>query len=187
MDLFQRAKAVRLRSHHDKFLLAEDDDERVCQHRNGTTRKARWQVELVVDDDQPLIRLKSSYGKYLSASNEPFLLGFTGRKVLQAAPGRRLDSSLEWEPIRDGFQVKLKTRYGHFLRANGGPPPWRNTVTHDIPHLHHDWVLWEVDIVEVRVYIPATVPEVSQAVDFSQAEESVESSPGFSKQEVVVC
>lgn len=182
MDLIQRAKAVRLRSHHDKYLLAEDDDERVRQHRNGTTRKARWQIELV-DGDLPLIRLKSCYGKYLSASNEPFLLGLTGRKVLQANPGRRLDSSLEWEPIQDGFQVKFKTRYGNFLRANGSLPPWRNTVTHDIPHLHHDWVLWEVDIVEVRAYVPGAVPEVSQAAEFLQAEESVESSPGFSSKQ----
>ncbi|KAI0527227.1 hypothetical protein KFK09_002826 [Dendrobium nobile] len=185
MELFERAKAVRLRSHNDKYLLAEDDEERVCQHRNGTTRKARWQVELVDAGDQPLIRLKSCYGKYLSASNEPLLLGVTGRKVLQAAPGRRLDSSLEWEPIRDGFQVKLKTRYGQFLRANGGPPPWRNTVTHDIPHLHHDWVLWEVDIVEARAYTPVAFAEYSPAaeVESSPATESVESSPSFSKQE----
>ncbi|KAL0926601.1 hypothetical protein M5K25_002840 [Dendrobium thyrsiflorum] len=187
MELFQRAKAVRLRSHNDKYLLAEDDEERVCQHRNGTTRKARWQVELVDADDQPFIRLKSCYGKYLSASNEPLLLGVTGRKVLQAAPGRRLDSSLEWEPVRDGFQVKLKTRYGQFLRANGGPPPWRNTVTHDIPHLHHDWVLWEVDIVEARAYTPVAVAEAKYSpaaeVESSPAAESVDSSPSFSKHE----
>ncbi|XP_020588193.1 uncharacterized protein LOC110030003 [Phalaenopsis equestris] len=134
MDLFQRAKAVRLRSHNEMYLLAEDDEE-LCQNRNGTTWKAQWQVELL-DEGQPLIRLKSCFGKYLSASNEPLLHGVTRRRFFQAALGHRLDSSLEWESVRDGFQVKLKTRYGHFLRVNGGPPPWRNTVTHDILHLH---------------------------------------------------
>ncbi|KAG0483814.1 hypothetical protein HPP92_011898 [Vanilla planifolia] len=179
MELFRRAKAVRLRSHNDKYLLAEEDEERVCQGRNGSTRRARWEVELV-EDEQSLVRLKSCYGKYLSASHEPFLLGLTGCKVLQFAP-RHLDfshSSLEWEPILDGLQVKLKTRRGNFLRANGGLPPWRNSVTHDIPHVHHDWILWNVDIVEIRTYSSAPSPAVVE-------DESVASPPksGFSKQE----
>ncbi|KAK8953742.1 hypothetical protein KSP40_PGU007131 [Platanthera guangdongensis] len=192
MDLLRRAKAVRLRSHNDKYLLAEEDEERVYQDRNGSRRKARWEVELV-DDGETYVRLKSCFGKYLSASNEPFLLGLTGRKVLQVAAGRRLDSSLEWEPIRDGFQVKLRTRYGNFLRANGGMPPWRNTVTHDIPHIHHEWVLWEVDIVEVRPYttpaaaVVAPAESVESSLSFSskhsESAESVESSASFSKQE----
>ncbi|KAG0464963.1 hypothetical protein HPP92_019127 [Vanilla planifolia] len=147
MEFFQRAKSIRLRGHHEKYLLADDDQEHVCQERNGSSRRARWTVEFV--DGHPAIRLKSCYGKYLTASNEPFLLGMTGSKVQQTIPSR-LDSSIEWEPIRDGMQVKLKTRYGNFLRANGGLPPWRNSVTHDIPHRHHDWVLWEVDIVDLR-------------------------------------
>ena len=96
-------------------------------------------------------RLKSCYGKYLTASNMPFLLKSTAKKVLQTLP-RRLDSSVEWEPIREGVQVRLKTRYGHYLRGNGGLPPWRNTVTHDVPHrtATANWILWDVDIVELR-------------------------------------
>lgn len=175
MDLLQRAKTVRLRSHHDKYLLAEEDEERVCQERNGSTRRARWTVEFV--EGHPVIRLSSCYGKYLTASNEPFLLGMTGSKVLQTVP-RRLDSSVEWEPIRDGMQLKLKTRYGNFLRANGGLPPWRNSVTHDIPHRHHDWLLWDVDIVEIRAQPPnPSVPENSSITS------SPDSSPRLSKQE----
>lgn len=154
MELFDRAKSVRLRSHHDKYLLAEEDEETVCQDRSGSSRRGRWIVEFV--EHSNVLHLKSCYGKYLTASNIPFLLGMTGRKVLQTLP-RRLDSSVGWEPIREGFHVKLKTQYGNFLRANGGLPPWRNSVTHDIPHrtATQDWILWEVDIIEIQVDSPA--------------------------------
>ncbi|KAL4280938.1 hypothetical protein GQ457_03G007450 [Hibiscus cannabinus] len=110
MDLFLNAKAVRLRSHHDKYLVAEEDEESVSQDRTAHPR----------------------------------------------TPDGPLDSSLEWEPIREGNRVKLKTRYGNFLRGNGGLPPWRNSVTHDIPNrtATQDWVLWDVDIVEVQVKSP---------------------------------
>ncbi|KAI4351580.1 hypothetical protein L6164_005928 [Bauhinia variegata] len=149
MELFQKAKSVRFRSHHDKYLLAHDDEETVCQHRNGVCPNAKWIVEIVENHD--VIRLKSCYGKYLTASNMPFLLGATGKKVLQTLP-TRLDSSLEWEPIREGVQVRLKTRYGQYLRANKGLPPWRNSITHDIPHRSStkDWILWDVDVLEIR-------------------------------------
>lgn len=153
MELFARAKAVRLKSHHDKFLCADEDELHVTQDRNGASPNARWAVEMV-PHAPGAVRLRSRYGRYLSASNEPFLLGMTGRKVLQAAAppgGARPDSSVEWEPVREGFQALLKTRYGKYLRANGGLPPWRNSVTHDVPHrtATQDWVLWDVEIVQV--------------------------------------
>ncbi|XP_022157669.1 uncharacterized protein LOC111024325 [Momordica charantia] len=157
MELFQKAKAVRLRSHHDKYLLAEDDEESVCQDRNGSVKNAKWTVEFV--DHSAVLRFKSCYGKYLTASNIPFFFGMTGKKVLQTLPPR-LDSSVEWEPVREGFQVRLKTRYGQFLRANGGVPPWRNSITHDIPHrtATQDWVLWDVDVIEIRPHSPVKRP-----------------------------
>lgn len=157
MEVFQKAKVVRLRSHHDKYLLAEDDQESVCQDRNGSVRNAKWTVEIV--QNAGVLRFQSCYGKYLSASNMPLFLGVTGKKVVQTLP-RRLDSSLEWEPIREGIQVKLKTRYGHYLRANGGVPPWRNSITHDIPHRTstQDWILWDVDIVEFQKPTPSASP-----------------------------
>lgn len=150
MELFQKARVVRLRSHHEKYLLADDNEETVCQDRNGSVRNARWTLE-IVENGANVLRIKSCYGKYLTASNMPFLLGTTGKKVLQTLPSR-LDSSIEWEPIREGFQVRLKTRYGQFLRANGGLPPWRNSITHDIPYRTstQDWVLWDVDVIELR-------------------------------------
>ncbi|KAI5437340.1 hypothetical protein KIW84_023450 [Lathyrus oleraceus] len=56
-----------------------------------------------------------------------------GHKVLHTLLNT-IDSSVEWEPVRNGVRVKLKTWYGNFLRGNGGLPQWRNTVMHDIPH-----------------------------------------------------
>ncbi|KAL8150192.1 hypothetical protein V2J09_020000 [Rumex salicifolius] len=155
MDFFANAKSVRLRSHHDKYLTADDDEESVVQDRNASSRNARWSVEFVSgsnnNSDRPtLVRLKSRYGKYLTASDQPFLLGMAGRKVVQSLPNR-LDSSIEWEPIRQGKRVKLRTRYGNFLRANGGLPPWRNSVTHDVPYRNstQEWVLWDIDVVDI--------------------------------------
>ncbi|KAL5740156.1 hypothetical protein ACOSP7_029039 [Xanthoceras sorbifolium] len=163
MDLFQKAKVVRFRSHHDKYLLAEDDEETVCQDRNGSVKNAKWTVEFV--DNSTVLRFKSIFGKYLTASNMPFFLGVSGKKVLQTVP-RRLDSSLEWEPIKEGMQVKLRTRYGHYLRANTGVPPWRNSITHDIPHrtATQDWILWDVDIIEFQKPAPTPEPQVPQTV-----------------------
>ncbi|GAU43575.1 hypothetical protein TSUD_368990 [Trifolium subterraneum] len=170
MELFQRAKAVRLRSHHDKYLHAEEDEESINQDRNGSSKNAKWTVEHIPEYDN-IIRLKSCYGKYLTASNQPLLLGVTGRKVIQTLP-RRLDSSVEWEPVREGAQVKLKTRYGNFLRANGGLPPWRNSVTHDIPHRSstQDWILWDVDVLEIHVGNPPPPPiPHSDSLDFGSS------------------
>ncbi|XP_060214489.1 uncharacterized protein LOC132641490 isoform X2 [Lycium barbarum] len=191
MELFHKAKAVRLQSHRDKYLTADEDEESVTQDRNGASKNAKWVVEFVEKTDN-VIRLKSCYGKYLTASNQPFLLGMTGRKVLQTLPNR-LDSSIEWEPIREGKQVKLRTRYGQFLRGNGGLPPWRNSVTHDIPHRTstQDWILWDVHVVEILAHSPVPMPTPA-VVNHSDSFASESSSPsttgssksfGFSRQE----
>lgn len=153
MEFFNKSKAVRLKSHLDKYLVADDDEETVRQSLiNASSRRTQWTIELV-EGKSHVVRLRSCYGKYLTASDEPFLLGMTGKKVLQTIPTSNKNessSAIEWEPRKDGFQVKLRARSGgKYLRANGGTPPWRNSVTHDVPHrtVTHDWVLW--DVVEV--------------------------------------
>lgn len=154
MEFFNKAKAVRLRSHLGKYLVANDDEETVRQSHNGSSSEARWTVEFVHDNCH-LIRLKSCYNKYLTAAEEPFLLGLTGKKVVQASTSASSSENsgccIEWEPITWGFEVKLRTRDGKFLRANWGTPPWRNSITHDIPHrtATQDWVLWGVDTVDI--------------------------------------
>jgi len=156
MEFFEKAEVVRLRSHHNKYLLADDDKEGVFQDRNGTYKNAKWSVEIV--EGTNLIRLKSCYEKYLTASNKPFLLGATGMKVVQTLP-TRLNSSLSWEPIRQGAQLRLRTRYGQFLRANKGLPPWRHSITHDVPHRSSsaNWILWNVDLVQLRLTPPKPI------------------------------
>ncbi|KAK4773861.1 hypothetical protein SAY87_028880 [Trapa incisa] len=192
MEFFQNAKAVRLRSRHDKYLMAVEDEESVAQDRNGSSSAAKWTVEFVLNSES-IIRLKSCYGKYLTASNQPFLLGMTGRKALQTLP-RRLDSSVEWEPVRDGTHIKLRTRYGNFLRANGGLPPWRNSITHDVPQrtATQDWILWDVDVVEILVQSPTERRPVAPLSHMDSSASSFGNSPSFatadefSRQESIV-
>ncbi|GLJ10156.1 hypothetical protein SUGI_0123110 [Cryptomeria japonica] len=73
----------------------------------------------------------------------------TGKKVLQTLPSR-LASSVEWEPIKESFHVKLKTLYGDYLRASGGPPPrWNRVTRHPHQTATRDWVLLEVEVMLV--------------------------------------
>ncbi|KAJ6364945.1 hypothetical protein OIU76_029844 [Salix suchowensis] len=190
MELFEKAKSVRLRSHHDKYLLADDDEETVSQERNGAIRNAKWTVEIVGNSNA--IRLKSCFGKYLTASNMPLLLGLRGKKVLQTLPPGRLDSSVEWEPMKEGVQVRLRTRYGQYLRANGGVPPWRNHITHDIPQRSstQDWILWGVDVVDIRAQDPPPQQrrpsdQIETAPDSEQSDDSLEGSPVKSEGRVI--
>ncbi|QHO40024.1 hypothetical protein HN51_006139 [Arachis hypogaea] len=155
MEFFQNAKVVRLKSYHDKYLMANGDGETIYQDLQGCYDNAKWTVE-ILNHDNNLIRLKSFFGNYLTATNIPFLLGSAGKKVMQQPlPSNLLNSSsFEWEPIRDGMLVKLKTRDGGgFLRANDFRlRPWKNSVTHDNPHrtATANWILWDVEIVESR-------------------------------------
>lgn len=141
MDLFKKSSTVKLRSRHGKYLFADDDECAVSQSREGSKLNAVWTVEF--ENDKPsVLKLKSCYNCYLTATNVPFLLGWTGKKVLQM---KLVDSesSVIWEPIREGFSVKLRTRADTYLRANGSIPPWRNSITHDSSS-RQDWALWEI-------------------------------------------
>ncbi|KAB2624617.1 hypothetical protein D8674_016277 [Pyrus ussuriensis x Pyrus communis] len=173
MDFFNTARAVKLRSHLDKYLVADDNKESVRQSRNGTSRKARWTVELV-EKKPHVIRLKSCHGLYLTATDLPFLLGMTGNKVIQAELDKLVDWKFEWEPIRDAFQVKLRTWCGTYLRANGGPPPWRNSLTHDDPTTSstQNWILWDV----LETEVPASESLLSQQSSFSSFSDELNSS-----------
>ncbi|CAO2829139.1 unnamed protein product [Amaranthus hypochondriacus] len=146
MDLLVKTGAVRLRSHLDKFLVGDEDNETVRQSRNGSSKRAIWIVEATPKNPDTL-RLKNyNSGLYLTASDSPFLLGMTGKRVLQLSifdPNR-----VEWEPISDGFQLKFRSRIeGKYLRANGGTPPWRNSVTYDTPltGASKTWTMWDVE------------------------------------------
>ncbi|XP_060168958.1 uncharacterized protein LOC132599733 [Lycium barbarum] len=149
MELFQRAESVRLRNRKDKYLIAMDDKEFVSQSRKGSNKDSIWNVEFV-EGRQDAIRLKSCYGKYLTATNTPFIPGVAGKKVIQADLPEKNYPSAEWEAVRDGFQIRLKSFWGTYLRPNGGLPPWRNSITHEAPNTNrkHEKVLWDIEVVE---------------------------------------
>ena len=147
MEFFKKSDKIRLKSYFRKYLYAEEDECMVSQNKNGSIRNAEWNVEFDEKDDS-VIKLKSCYGCYLDASNEPFLLGMTGHKVLQMKLiGSESDpSKILWKPEKQGFGVKLITQAGNYLRANGGIPPWRDSVTHDALHrMTQDGLTWYVD------------------------------------------
>ncbi|KFK41413.1 hypothetical protein AALP_AA2G127800 [Arabis alpina] len=152
IEIFRDAKSVRLRSSaHEKYLIADVDEESVTMGRNGSSKEARWRVELVPGSEKA-VRLKSCHGGYLTASNERLMLGAMGHKVVQSRRIQVGEPAGEWEPVREGSEVKLKSRNGgNYMRANGGVPPWRNTVTHDSPDRSatQSWVVWEVDVIEI--------------------------------------
>ncbi|KAG0582555.1 hypothetical protein KC19_3G069000 [Ceratodon purpureus] len=149
MEFFRDAYSVRLLCHTGKYLWANEDKYSVSQKRGKDTYGVIWRVELV--PDRNAIRLKSVYDLYLMASDYAFLLGATGKKVLQSFASKA-DSSLEWEPVAAGTFVKLMTKGEKFLRANGGLPPYRSSITHDVPVLasNQHVVLWEVEVVRKK-------------------------------------
>jgi len=149
MEYFNKAKAVKLRSHLGKYLVADDDHQKLRQSRNGSTGKAIWLVEEVKGKSHH-VRLRNWNGRYLTATDAPFLLGVTGKKVVQGSLEEGWDGKLEWEPITEGFQVRLRSWCGKYLRGNGGTLPWRNSITHDDPYssVTHDWILWGVEPLE---------------------------------------
>lgn len=152
MDFFTKTKAIKLRSHLNKYLVANEDQETVCQSYAGSSRGAIWLIETAEGSEgSNVIRLKSFHGTYLTASDVPILLGVIGKRVTQSFSADAKtggSSSIEWEPIRGGFLVKLRTKHGKFLRANGGTLPWRNSVSHDGPLLvkrSKGCILWGVE------------------------------------------
>jgi hypothetical protein len=83
MEYFNKSKAVKLRSHLGKYLVADEDNNTIRQSRNGTAKKSLRLIELV-ETKTHHIRLRSHHGRYLTATDTPFLLGMTGNKVVQA-------------------------------------------------------------------------------------------------------
>ncbi|CAA7404108.1 unnamed protein product [Spirodela intermedia] len=177
MDLFRYGETVKLRSWHGLYLTAAEDGKSVTQEKDVKQRSV-WTVEFVEHGGRSAIRLKSSSrGSYLAASNEPFLLGWTGRKVLLTPQDRRPDSSVVWFPLRSDRKVALETPYGRSLRANFSLPPWSSSVTHDQPQLgfSRDWILWDVEVVD-----PADPTTPLLSPDDSTIETSVHPSHGSS-------
>jgi len=147
MEYFTKSKIIKLKSHLDKYIIADDNNGKVRQSRNGAIKRAQWTVEIVqkLQTHHHVIRLKSHNGKYLTATETPYPLTLTGKRVILTELENGVDGKNEWQPIRDGFQVKLRSCCGRFLKGNGGNPPWRNSVTIDDSFVKMEGVLWDVE------------------------------------------
>ncbi|XP_047317245.1 uncharacterized protein LOC124920735 [Impatiens glandulifera] len=195
MELLKNAKAVRFRSHLGKYLVADEDEETVRQSRNGSSQRARWGVETITGKSE-VIRLKSCHGRYLTASDESFLLGMTGKKVVLEYQNNNNNnkmlcsssSRVEWEPLKESGSnlVKLRTKAsgGKFLRANGGTPPWRNSVTHDVPDrtATQDWILWNVEVLDITLSNSTTTAfDSSESINRNGSSSSSSSSSSINR------
>lgn len=152
MELLGLAKTIRLRTHNGKYLVADDDGKSVRQDRDGEAKRANWTIEFNCNEKN-IVYLKSCHGKYLTASNKPFVPKINGFKVIQSEP-ERLNSSHQWEIERDGIRIRLRTRYGQFLRPRSNNLLlWRrNSIAHEVPYRMKsgNQLLWEFDIVETN-------------------------------------
>ncbi|XP_019185252.1 PREDICTED: uncharacterized protein LOC109180218 [Ipomoea nil] len=158
-QMFENAKVVRLKEHNKgKYLVANNDEKTLKQRSDGSTRNALWTVEAV--EGQRYLRLRSCHGKYLTASNMPLIPRGSCQRVVASLPDR-LTSATEWEIEGEGI-VRLKTRYGQFLRQNGGIMPWRNTLVHN--NRVNRSSLWEIEVINETAACEAAVNNCQLAV-----------------------
>ncbi|KAL5721696.1 hypothetical protein ACHQM5_005309 [Ranunculus cassubicifolius] len=149
MEFFNNAKTVRLKAHNGKYLLARDDGETVRQDRDGSGSRACWGVEF--DTSKSYVLLKSCFGRYLTASEEQDLHGFIVTQSLGSG------DEIYWKPLKDGSKVYFKAYVGFYLRANGGIPPWKNTVSHAETETVTEQFQW---VVEVLQFSHVNLPKV---------------------------
>ncbi|PWA71098.1 actin cross-linking [Artemisia annua] len=115
MDIFRNDMIIHLKNVQDKYLIAQQDEQSVSKSRNGFTKNAQWKVEV---NDEDSLYLKSCYGKYLTASNQPLIPGMTARnlRVTQTQPEKKNTSHL-WLPVgqpeqREPHTMWLRTLHG---------------------------------------------------------------------------
>ncbi|KAI3704763.1 hypothetical protein L1987_74992 [Smallanthus sonchifolius] len=156
MEVFQNDMIIRLKNNQGRYLVAQQDEESVSKSRDGSTQNAQWKIEM---HDEESIYLKSCYGKYLTASNQPSIPGLVARnlKVIQTQPEKRNTSHL-WLPVsqtdtQEPHSVWLTTLHNTYLRAHSGPAPLGNMITHDLfrkenPKTHNKKILWHIEIVD---------------------------------------
>ncbi|KAJ0818037.1 putative actin-crosslinking [Helianthus annuus] len=156
MDVLRNDMIIRIKNNQGRYLVAQQDEESVSKSRDGSTKNAQWTVEMY---DEESLYLKSCYGKYLTASNQPSIPGLIARnlRVTQTQPAKR-NTSHRWLPVsqpdpREPHSVWLKTPHSSYLRSHYGPPPLGNLITHDpiwkdTPNPRNKKILWHIEIVD---------------------------------------
>ncbi|CAH1437651.1 unnamed protein product [Lactuca virosa] len=157
MNIFRDDLIIRLKYGKDRYLIAEQDEESVSKCRDGSTKNAQWTIEM---NDEESLFLKSCYGKYLTASNQPSIPGMIAKhlKVTQTSPEKK-NTSHQWLPVSQSpmiqsdpvkqYSIWLKTPHGSYLEAHTG----RNLITHDLLRRKgcnplNKKILWHIEIVE---------------------------------------
>ncbi|KAK4347769.1 hypothetical protein RND71_034108 [Anisodus tanguticus] len=152
MGHLEKAKPIHLKTHNGKYLIASKDEKSVRQSRDGSAVNALWSVEFL--DGQHYLRLESCYGKYLTASNVPLLPKTAYETVFRNRMGVRIRWIVIPNSPKDAIRPFLETLW----RNN----PWRNIVTHDVPHRKKS--LWEIEIMENHL----VHKKVQTATNFTQ-------------------
>lgn len=155
MEILRNGMIIRLKNYQGRYLIAQNE-ESVSKSRDGSTQNAQWTVEIY---DEESLYLKSCYGKYLTASNQPSIPGLVARilRVTQTQPEKR-NTSHRWLPVsqpdpEEQHLVWLKTLHSSYLRSHRGPPPLGNNITHDpigkdTPIPRNKKFLWHIEIVD---------------------------------------
>ncbi|XP_065008971.1 uncharacterized protein LOC135639124 [Musa acuminata AAA Group] len=154
MEFFEGAMTVRLQSCHGTYLVVDEHWHRVMLRSDRFCDGARWTVVIVTDaSGQRRLRLRSFYGRYLAPHPTDDSI-FFGRKVMldDLGPG------VNWEPLRENSDVRLRCVFNQFLRADSVNLTWREPVTVDYRSILgiRRRFLWRVEAIGVA---PVPLPQ----------------------------
>ncbi|KAK2966950.1 hypothetical protein RJ640_002135 [Escallonia rubra] len=88
MDIFRKAKIVRLRNNSGKFLIAEDDKLSLSLGRDGTSINAHWTVEYLEGQDFLLWHESNGHGRAISSTVDATKKGSTNSAEKVGLVGR---------------------------------------------------------------------------------------------------
>ncbi|CAL9093412.1 unnamed protein product [Musa textilis] len=124
MEFLEGVATVQLQSCHETYLVVDEDSHRVTLRSDRFSDGAWWTVVITNVDGQQRLRLKSFYGRYLAPHPTDASVIY-GRKVFLD----NLGLDVNWEPVREGIDVRLKCHFDQFLRADSDSLRWCESGT----------------------------------------------------------